>query len=130
MLKGSGPMTAAYQSPPTGGPFPQRPTPSARDERASIPGRPLDPTPPALGPDLPSPPMNPGQPFLPLPPVPAPSRARRSGWKVPVRLLVLLAGAGGVAALGFSGIALPWSGSSDKDKPITVPVSRGTLRII
>jgi HlyD family secretion protein len=126
-------MTATYQSPPTGGPFPERPTPSARDERTCSPDPPLDPTPSAPAQGLPShllqtqhqPPPH----LLPEPPAPSPARRRR-GWRPPVRLFVLLAGAGGVAALGFSGISLPWSGPSDKDKPLSVPVTRGTLRII
>jgi HlyD family secretion protein len=47
-----------------------------------------------------------------------------------VRLLVLLAGAGGVAAVAYLGLIPSWGKSAEKDLPLTIPVGRGTLRII
>jgi len=47
-----------------------------------------------------------------------------------LRLLVLLAGAGGVGAVGYLGLLPSWGGSTDKTKPLSVAVSRGTLRIV
>lgn len=47
-----------------------------------------------------------------------------------MRLLALLAGAGGVGAVGYLGLLPSWGGSTDKTKPLSVAVSRGTLRIV
>jgi RND family efflux transporter MFP subunit len=43
---------------------------------------------------------------------------------------VLLVAAGGVSAVGYFGLLPSWGRSSDKEKPLSVPVTRGTLRII
>lgn len=42
----------------------------------------------------------------------------------------MLAGATGIVALGYSGILPRWDRASDKDRPISVAVNRGTLRIV
>ena len=42
----------------------------------------------------------------------------------------MLAGAGAVAGVGYLGLIPSWGGSSSKDKPLSSPVVRGTLRII
>lgn len=49
---------------------------------------------------------------------------------MPVRLLVLAGGAGAVAAAGYFGLFPTWGRSSGADRPLSVPVNRGTLRIV
>lgn len=42
----------------------------------------------------------------------------------------MLAGAVGVAAVGYFGLIPSWSGSTEKGRPLSVVVSQGTLRIV
>lgn len=50
--------------------------------------------------------------------------------RLPARLLMLASVAGMVAALAYLGLSWSWGKASDKDKPLTSPVVRGTLRIV
>ncbi|GAC1463204.1 MAG: hypothetical protein NVSMB9_00380 [Isosphaeraceae bacterium] len=56
------------------------------------------------------------------------SRGRKQRWLT--RVAVLLLGAAGVAGVGYLGVSAAWLGKSDTDRPLSAPVSRGTLRII
>src|SRR5215217_780705 len=56
-----------------------------------------------------------------------PSVRRRP--RVPRRLLGLLLGMGAVGAVAYLGLTPVWSARDAIDRPISVPVQRGTLRI-
>src|SRR5689334_659439 len=64
-----------------------------------------------------------------LPPLPAP-RARSRARKVIIRLLAMAAGVAGLAAVVALGLVPYWGRPAGADTPLTVPVGRGTLRIV
>src|SRR5689334_19548002 len=101
MPRGSGPMTAAY--------------PPSREEQFPAPPIPSEPQPsPSFLPPLPRPAVH--------------SRGRKLS--VPPRLVAVAAGAVAVALVGYFGLIPTWGGSTRTDKPLSVLVSRGTLRIV